>query len=61
MSGVAQNGDLYTEFSERLTEVDRLTDRIGWGFGDYVGDVVSELADKANYRASPPGLVDPEP
>lgn len=41
--------DLYTEFSERLTDVDRLTDGIGWGFGDYVGGMVAELADKANY------------
>lgn len=38
--------DLYPQFSKRLTEVDRLTDGIGWGFHDFVADVVADLADQ---------------
>jgi len=35
--------EMYLQFSERLANVDRMASRIGWGFGDYVGDVVAGL------------------
>ncbi|MDQ8180356.1 hypothetical protein [Pelagicoccus sp. SDUM812005] len=35
---------LYRKFSKRLATVERETDGIGWGFHDYVSDVVSQLA-----------------
>lgn len=39
--------DLYFQFNERLGEVKQLADGIGWGFSDYIADVVDELADHA--------------
>jgi hypothetical protein len=38
-----QSSDLYLEFSERLAEVEYATRDIGWGFHDYVSDVVVQL------------------
>jgi len=35
--------DYYPQFSERLARVEHMTDGIGWGFGDFVGDVVWKL------------------
>jgi hypothetical protein len=37
--------ELYPSFSERLAEVEQLTDGIGWGFHDFVADVVAQLED----------------
>jgi len=34
---------LYQQVKERLAELARQADGIGWGYGDYVGDVVAEL------------------
>ena len=34
---------LYPQFSERLAKVERMTDGIGWGFHDDIGDVVGQL------------------
>jgi hypothetical protein len=34
---------LYGQVRDRLKELARLADGIGWGYGDYVGDVVGEL------------------
>jgi hypothetical protein len=34
---------LYPDVKGRLAELARQADRIGWGYGDYVGDVVAEL------------------
>lgn len=36
----------YPELRERLATVARMADRVGWGYGDYVGDVVSRLERK---------------
>ena len=35
--------ELYPQFSERLADVEQLTDGIGWGFHDFVADVVAQL------------------
>jgi len=35
--------ELYPEFQGRLASVERMTDGIGWGFHDYVADVVGRL------------------
>jgi hypothetical protein len=34
---------LYPQFRDRLARVDRLASGVGWGFGDFVADVVAEL------------------
>ena len=38
--------EMYPMFSERLARVERLSGDIGWGFGDYIGDVVWKLEDE---------------
>jgi len=38
--------EMYPQFRERLARVEQLTDGIGWGFHDYVGDVVWQLEDE---------------
>ena len=35
---------LYGQVRDRLKELARQADGIGWGYGDYVGDIVAELA-----------------
>lgn len=35
--------EIYSQFSDRLAKVDRMASGIGWGFGDYVGDIVAGL------------------
>ena len=37
---------MYSEFSERLARVEEITDGIGWGFHDYIGDVVGQLEEE---------------
>jgi hypothetical protein len=37
---------LYPQLSERLSIVDQLSDGIGWGFHDYIGDVVWHLEEE---------------
>ena len=37
--------ELYPIFAERLDHVNDKASGIGWGFGDYVSDVISQLAD----------------
>jgi hypothetical protein len=34
---------IYPQLSERLARVEQITDGIGWGFHDYIGDVVWQL------------------
>ncbi len=38
--------ELYPQFSERLAKVEQMTDGIGWGFHDFVADVVGRLAEE---------------
>jgi hypothetical protein len=38
--------DLYPQFRERLAKVEQMTDGIGWGFHDFITDVVGRLADE---------------
>ncbi|HEY8184517.1 MAG TPA: hypothetical protein VIF64_00530 [Pyrinomonadaceae bacterium] len=38
--------EVYPQLSERLARVERMTDGIGWGFHDYIGDVVGQLEDE---------------
>jgi hypothetical protein len=35
--------EIYPQFRDRLAEVDRMASGIGWGFGDYIGDIVAGL------------------
>jgi hypothetical protein len=37
---------MYPQFSERLARVEQMTDGIGWGFHDYIGDVVGQLEEE---------------
>ena len=38
--------EMYPQFSERLASVEQMTDGIGWGFHDFVADVVGRLEDE---------------
>jgi hypothetical protein len=38
--------DLYPRFRDRLASVDRLASAVGWGFGDFVAEVVGELEEE---------------
>jgi hypothetical protein len=38
--------EMYPQFSERLARVEQLSGGIGWGFGDYIGNVVWQLEDE---------------
>jgi hypothetical protein len=38
--------EVYPQLSERLARVEQITDGIGWGFHDYIGDVVGQLEDE---------------
>src|SRR6266496_4127444 len=37
---------MYPQLSERLARVEQLSGGIGWGFGDYIGDVVWQLEEE---------------
>jgi hypothetical protein len=41
LRGVAR--ELYPQFSERLARVEQMTDGIGWGFHDFVANIVGQL------------------
>jgi hypothetical protein len=41
---------LYPQFRDRLARVEQMTDGIGWGFHDFVGDVVGQLEDELSGR-----------
>ena len=38
--------ELYPQFSDRLARVEELSDCVGWGFHDYISDVVGRLDDE---------------
>jgi len=38
--------ELYPQFSERLARVEKMTSGIGWGFHDFIADVVGQLEDE---------------
>ena len=38
--------DLYPQFRERLAKVEQMTDGIGWGFHDFIADVVGRLKEE---------------
>ena len=44
LRGEAQ--EIYPQFSERLARVEQMSEGIGWGFGDFVADVVWELEEE---------------
>ena len=35
--------EIYPQFSDRLARVEQMADNTGWGFCDYVADVVGQL------------------
>lgn len=37
--------EVYPQFRERLAKVEQMTDGIGWGFHDFIADVVGQLED----------------
>lgn len=37
---------MYSQFKDRLAEVEQMSSGIGWGFHDYVGDVVGRLEEE---------------
>jgi hypothetical protein len=37
---------MYPQFRNRLARVEQMTDGIGWGFHDFVGDVVAQLEEE---------------
>ena len=37
---------MYPQFSARLARVEQMADGIGWGFHDFVGDVVGQLEEE---------------
>ena len=43
--------ELYPQFSERLARVEQLSGGIGWGFGDYIVDVVRQLEEELGGQA----------
>jgi hypothetical protein len=42
---IVRNGSR-AQLSERLARVEQITDGIGWGFHDYIGDVVWQLEEE---------------
>ncbi len=38
--------ELYPQFSDRLANVEQMTDGIGWGFHDFIADVVGQLEEE---------------
>jgi len=42
--------EMYPQLRDRLTRVERMTDGIGWGFHDFIGDVVRQLEKKLGNR-----------
>jgi hypothetical protein len=41
---------VYPQFRDRLARVEQMTDGIGWGLHDFVGDVVGQLAEELGGR-----------
>jgi hypothetical protein len=41
---------MYPQFRDRLARVEQMTDGIGWGFHDFVKDVVGELEEELGGR-----------
>ncbi len=41
---------MYPQFRDRLARVEKMTDGIGWGFNDFVGDIVGQLEDELGGR-----------
>lgn len=41
---------MYPQFRSRLARVEQMTDGIGWGFHDFVGDVVGQLEEELGGR-----------
>jgi hypothetical protein len=48
LRGEAQG--MYSQFRHRLVRVVQMTDGIGWGFHDFVGDVVGQLEEELGRR-----------
>jgi hypothetical protein len=48
LRGEAQG--MYPQFRDRLARVEQMTDGIGWGFHDFVGDVVGRLEEELSGR-----------
>ena len=41
---------LYPQFRDRLTIVEQITDGMGWGFHDFIADVVGQLEEELGTR-----------
>ncbi len=42
--------EMYPQFSDRLARVEQMADGIGWGFGDYVADIIGRLEEELGGR-----------
>jgi hypothetical protein len=42
--------EMYPQFRDRLARVEQMADGIGWGFHDFVGDVVGQLEEELGGR-----------
>jgi len=42
--------ELYPQFSDRLAKVEQMTDGIGWGFHDFVANIVEQLEEELGGR-----------
>jgi hypothetical protein len=42
--------EIYPQFRDRLARVEQMSDGIGWGFHDFVGDVVGQLEEELGGR-----------
>ena len=41
---------MYPQFRDRLVRMEQMTQGIGWGFHDFVGDVVGQLEEELGTR-----------
>jgi len=42
--------EMYPQFRDRLARVEQMADGIGWGFHDFIGDVVGQLEEELGVR-----------
>jgi hypothetical protein len=42
----AEARDLYPQFQDRLADIEEMSAGIGWGFHDFIADVVGRLEDE---------------
>ncbi len=51
--------ECYPGFADRLAKVEQMTEGVGWGFHDYIGDVVGQLEEELGGDDTSPPLLPP--